>query len=342
MNGYNINQEPADKLDVTQKVNQYIASGVQPTIPQNISDRLLAAHAKRLENTMYSLPANGVDGEDTNADELRADMNTIEARHGRVRRMGVFASGRIDGIKARQRQIAEQIASTTVYSTEHASGKSAPTAAPVSTVPLEKINQRLKDLEQIATDINQNIAHIDAVVSIKDNYLHQLRTAEGLLARYKAAEESGDDEQMDQAEIFHAAYTVIMHNVPRRYNPEATNAKGHETIAQVIARLEDEVAELNSKAAEGGFEVGLEQNILEAVKGKGKITQDSLLEMLDRYINGYRSHFAPTDFPFDETKLAEIKAKTLYKLGKILLNVNNAAVQTKYKPITRRTLPEIR
>ncbi len=336
MNGYNINQEPADKLDVTQKVNQYIASGVQPTIPQNISDRLLAAHAKRLENTMYSLPANGVDGEDTNADELRADMNTIEARHGRVRRMGVFASGRIDGIKARQRQIAEQIASTTVYSTEHASGKSAPTAAPVSTVPLEKINQRLKDLEQIATDINQNIAHIDAVVSIKDNYLHQLRTAEGLLARYKAAEESGDDEQMDQAEIFHAAYTVIMNNVPRRYNPDAPNSKGHETIAQVIVRLEDEIADLNAKAAEQRFEVKMEETLLSSLMNTKNIKQvehmlshDQAMEfenlcdgILKTLIDARMKTFPWSEMGKSENGLAETRRMSIIKQKVIQRTIN--------------------
>ena len=273
MNGHNINQEPADALDIARGVNQYINFKAQPTIPAKIANRLVDVQAKRLQNAMYSFKPNTVSDEDENPHTLGADMNIIEGRHGRVRRMGVVASGRIDGIKARQRQIAEQIASTAVYSTEHARGRSAPTAAPASAVPLEKINQRLTDLEQISKDINQNIAHIDAVVAIKDNYLRQLKTAKELLAIYKAAQASGDEDKLDEAEIFHAAYTVIMHNVQRRYNPNALNANGHETIVQVIARLEHEVADLNAKAAEERFEVKMEETLLSSLVNAKNIKQ---------------------------------------------------------------------
>ena len=302
MNGYNINQEPADKLDVTQKVNQYIAFGVQPTIPQNISDRLLAAHAKRLENTMYSLPANGVDGEDTNADELRADMNTIEARHGRVRRMGVFASGRIDGIRKRQEDIARQIATANVYeadsdksptnNADKQSKKDPSVVSPEQTTPdkatVEKVKNRLTELEKISTEINQNIDHIGAVVAIKGNYLHQLSTAKKLLEKYQAATDyvsNSENTDESEAEVFKAAYAIIMHNIPRRYNPDAPNSTGHETIAQVIVRLEDEIADLNAKAAEQRFEVGLETATLNSLSNNP--TTHDVKEVVESSVQKY-------------------------------------------------------
>ena len=197
----------------------------------------------------------------------------MEAYDRKLRSGELFARRRIDGIKENQRQIAKQLSSIRSDGHDKSQERLADKVATVPTSTLDKVRTRLSELEQISKDINKNIDHIDAVVAIKDNYLHQLRTAETLLARYNAAQTSGDDDQMDQAEIFHAAYTVIMHNVPRRYNPEANNKDGHETIAQVIARLEDEVSDLNSKAAEERFEVKMEETLLSSLVNTKNIKQ---------------------------------------------------------------------
>ena len=333
----------------------HIANADQPSIPANVLERITQASENRVSENISALPAaydikeylQAAAPNDSDSIEVPATRSSetlkMEAYDRKLRSGELFARRRIDGIKENQRQIAKQLSSIRSDGHDKSQERLADKVATVPTSTLDKVRTRLSELEQISKDINKNIDHIDAVVAIKDNYLHQLRTAETLLARYNAAQTSGDDGQMDQAEIFHAAYTVIMHNVPRRYNPEANNKDGHETIAQVIARLEDEVSDLNSKAAEERFEVGLEKNILETIRESNTtISQDTLLEMLDRYMRAYRNHFAGDNFPFDGEKLAEIKAKTLYKLGKILLNVNNAAVDAKHKGIQRRELPPLK
>ncbi len=328
MYGYNINQEPADKLDTAREVNKYIDFDIQPTIPRNIADRLSVAHAKRVQNTMYFEPTNKVDGPEEV--QLKDEMSIIEARHGRVRRMGVVASGRIDGIRRKQEDIARRIASARVYGAEQKEESSAAKAkgsaidrdrlSPAATQ--EKVKTRLSELERISSDINQNIAHIDAVVAIKDNYLHQLRTAEKLLARYNATQASGDEDKMDDAEIFHAAYTVIMNNVPRRYNPEATNAKGHETIGQVIARLEHEVADLNAKAAEEGFEVGLEMALLNEIQSDPNIDAETLdnkaNQAVDRYVKTMSSAGAKA---INEDRAKNITQNIVDRMNSFLKNI---------------------
>lgn len=268
----------------------------QPTIPAGISRDMLNTVKKAAATNYLETMVLGTKKENSH---LTSGTTDIMRAHSRSINAGQLLAGRrIDGIREKQRDIARQLAGMQGRDPAQAEDVDRKRAETAPTARLDKVKARLSELERISIDINQNISHIAAVVAIKDNYLHQLRTAEKLLAKYEeaqqAAKERVDDDtdnsvsdEMDQAEIFHAAYTVIMHNVPRRYNPEASNKDGHETIAQVISRLEKEVSDLNSKAAEESFEVGLEMALLNEIQSDSNIDAETLNNKANQAVGRY-------------------------------------------------------
>ena len=240
----NVDDVGRDQLEIIS------ATRDQSTIPKGVSDRLLNASIGRtniiLNNRNIDTKSATDETDSENKDILSLNNTSRGMKAGTIRSIR-----QVRDSKKRMSDIARRIATT-----QEIKAGSAEKMPAVS----ERIAARLKELEVLSKDLNKEISHVDAIVAIKESYLHEIKTANELLTRANL-DENGD-------EALRAAAMIILSKVPKRYNPEAKNREDGETIGQVIARLEEEVERLQTDIDANKMEVNIEITLLNALSEK--------------------------------------------------------------------------
>ena len=137
-------------------------------------------------------------------------------------------------------------------------------------------------LESIKSDLNKALSHLDKIIKVKDEYKKRLAAAKTMLAlastgNNQAITLSADGELEIDAGVMKAGYNVLMSSMPPRYTVGSfTNSSRkesddrEESIDQIVAELDTEIAVLRSEVENHKFEADLESAIIEYLEDGGK------------------------------------------------------------------------
>ena len=144
------------------------------------------------------------------------------------------------------------------------------------------IGKRNKLLENVESDLNKLLSHLNKLIEVKDEYKNRLEAAKTLLAlastpNNRAITSSSGGKLEIDADVMMAGYNVLMSTLPDKYTVRSQANSGREesdsreeSIDQIVAELDTEIEVLRSEVENHKVEADLESAIIEYLEETAK------------------------------------------------------------------------